>query len=122
MPRGPDLAPMAVSFKTPARPGGGMGCMKKTPDFDAAAAFMAGHARVLDRRMFQRLVSDGAAGAVRDAVAAYGNSDGGLGYALEPDCRAAPRHPAAVEMALRMMDLADQWDARLVRDAVDWLA
>ena len=96
--------------------------MKKTPDFDAAAAFMAGHARLLDRRMFQRLFSDGAAGAVRDAVAAYRNSDGGFGYALEPDCRAAASQPAAVEMALRMMDLADEWDSRLVRDAVDWLA
>jgi hypothetical protein len=113
---------MAVSFKTPARPGGGMGFMKKTPDFDAAAAFMAGHARLLDRRMFQRLFSDGAAGPVRDAVAAYRNTDGGFGYALEPDCRAAASQPAAVEMALRMMDMADEWDSRLVRDAVDWLA
>ena len=113
---------MAVSFKTPARLDGGIGFMKKTPDFDAAAAFMAGHARVLDRRMFQRLFSDGAAGAVRDAVAAYQNSDGGFGYALEPDCRAAASQPAAVEMAMRMMDLADEWDPRLARDAVDWLA
>jgi hypothetical protein len=122
MPRDPNLASMAVSFKTPARLGGGIGFMKKTPDFDAAAAFMAGHARLLDRRMFQRLFSDGAAGAVRDAVAAYRNSDGGFGYALEPDCRAAASQPAAVEMALRMMDLADEWDSRPVRDAVDWLA
>jgi len=112
---------MAVSFKTPARLDGGIGFMKKTPDFDAAAAFMAGHARLLDRRMFQRLFSDGAAGAVRDAVAGYRNSDGGFGYALEPDCRAAASQPAAVEMALRMMDLADEWDSRLVGDAVDWL-
>ena len=29
--------------------------MKKTPDFDAAAEFMAARARVLDRRVFQRL-------------------------------------------------------------------
>jgi hypothetical protein len=122
MPRGPDLAPMAVSFKTPARPGGGMGCMNKTPDFDAAAAFMAGHARVLDRRMFQRLFCDGAAGSVRHAVAAYRNSDGGFGYGLEPDCRATASQPAAVEMAMRMMDLADEWDSQLVGDAVDWLA
>jgi hypothetical protein len=112
---------MAVSFKTPARPGGGIGSMNKTPDFDAAAAFMAGHARVLDRRMFQRLFCDGTAGAVRDAVAAYRNSDGGFGYALEPDCRSAASQPAAVEMALRQMDLADEWDAELVGGAVGWL-
>jgi hypothetical protein len=95
--------------------------MNKTPDFDAAAAFLAGHARVLDRRVFERLFAGGAAGPVRDAVAAYRNADGGFGLALEPDCRAAASQPAAVEMALRIMDLADAWDERLVRDAVDWL-
>jgi hypothetical protein len=99
-----------------------MGGMKKTPDFDAAAAFLAGHARVVERRLFQRLFSNGAAGSVRDAVAAYRNADGGFGFALEPDCRAAASQPAAVEMALRLLDFADEWDSRLVTDAVDWLA
>jgi hypothetical protein len=112
---------MAVSFKTAARSGGGMDVMNKTPDFDAAAAFLAGHARVLDRRVFERLFQSGQAVAVRDAVAAYRNADGGFGHALEPDCRAAASQPAAVEMALRMMDLADAWDETLVREAVDWL-
>ena len=32
---------------------------KKTPDFDAAADFLAGRARVLDRRVFQRLFQGG---------------------------------------------------------------
>ena len=99
-----------------------MSRMNKTPDFDAAADFLAAGARVLDRRVFQRLFSGGAAGPVRDAVAAYRNADGGFGQALEPDCRTAASQPAAVEMALRMMDTADAWDERLVRDAVDWLA
>jgi len=96
--------------------------MKKTPDFDAAADFLAARARVLDRRVFQRLFSGGAAGPVRDAVAAYRNGDGGFGHALEPDLRTPASQPAAVEMALRIMDLADAWDERLVRGAVDWLA
>jgi hypothetical protein len=96
--------------------------MKKTPDFDAAADFLAAHARVLDRRVYQRLFAGGAAGPVRDAVAAYRNADGGFGHALEPDLRTAASQPAAVEMALRIMDLADAWDERLVRDAIDWLA
>ena len=95
--------------------------MKKTPDFDAAADFLAG-ARVLDRRVFERLFSGGQAEPVRDAVAAYRNADGGFGHALEPDLRTAASQPAAVEMALRIMDLADAWDERLVRDAIDWLA
>ena len=96
--------------------------MNKTPDFDAAAGFLAASGRVLDRRVFERLFGGGAAGPVRDAVAAYRNADGGFGQALEPDCRAAASQPAAVEMAMRIMDLADAWDERLVRDAIDWLA
>jgi hypothetical protein len=96
--------------------------MKKTPDFDAAADFLAARARVLDRRMFERLFTGGAAGPVRDAVAAYRNADGGFGHALEPDCRAAASQPAAVEMALRLLDQADAWDEELVLGAVDWLA
>jgi hypothetical protein len=70
--------------------------MNKTPDFDAAADFLAASARVLDRRVFERLFSGGAAAPVRDAVAAYRNADGGFGHALEPDCRAAASQPAAV--------------------------
>jgi hypothetical protein len=96
--------------------------MKKTPDFDAAADFLAAGARVIDRRLFERLLAGGPAEPVRDAVAAYRNADGGFGNALEPDCRTAASQPAAVEMALRIMDLADAWDERLVRGAIDWLA
>ncbi|MGH3211440.1 MAG: hypothetical protein ACRDNO_27150 [Trebonia sp.] len=96
--------------------------MNKTPDFDAATSFLAASARVLDRRVFQRLFSGGAGEPVRDAVAAYRNADGGFGHALEPDLRTPASQPAAVEMALRIMDLADARDERLVRDAIDWLA
>lgn len=96
--------------------------MKKTPDFEAAADFLAARARLLDRRVYERLFRGGAAEPVRDAVAAYRNADGGFGHALEPDCRAAASQPAAVEMALRIMNLAGAWDERLVRDAVDWLS
>lgn len=95
--------------------------MKKTPDFDAAAEFMAGHARVLDRRVFQRLFQGGAPGPVRDAIAAYRNDDGGFGHALEPDLRTPASQPAAIEMALRLMDHADAWDEHLVSGAIDWL-
>ncbi len=94
----------------------------KTPHFDAAAAFIAANARVIDRRRFQRLFGDGAAEPVRDAVAAYRNDDGGFGHGLEPDCRDPGSQPAAVEMALRVMDEADAWDDVLVRGACDWLA
>lgn len=93
-----------------------------TPDFAAAAAFIAGNARIVDQRRFERLFGGGAAEPVRDAVAAYRNDDGGFGHGLEPDCRAPGSQPPAVEMALRIMDETGAWDAGLVRGACDWLA
>ena len=113
----------AVSFNTP----GAAPCsdeLMNAPDFNAAAAFVAANARVLDRRRFQRLFEDGpvlGSAPVRDAVAAYRNDDGGFGHALEPDCRAPGSQPAAAEMALRVLDEADAWDEDLVRGACDWL-
>src|SRR6266702_4897722 len=92
-----------------------------TPDFSAAAAFVAASGRVLDRRRFQRLFEDGPAAPVRDAVAAYRNDDGGFGHALEPDCRAGASQPATTEMALRLLHLADAWDEGLALAACDWL-
>ena len=91
-------------------------------DLDKAARFVAGNARLLDRHRHAALFAQGPREPVLAALRAYRNDDGGFGHALEPDCRAAASQPAAVEMALRMMDLAGAWDERLVRDAVDWLS
>jgi hypothetical protein len=93
-----------------------------TPDLDAAARFLAGNARVLDRRRFERLFFDGDARPVRDAVAAFRNPDGGFGHALEPDGRTPASQPAAVVMALDTLDEADAWDEELVAGACEWLA
>ena len=93
-----------------------------TPDVDAAARFLAANARVLDRRRFERLFSGGDARPVRDAVAAFRNSDGGFGHALEPDGRTPASQPAAVMMALDTLDEADAWDEELVAGACAWLA
>jgi hypothetical protein len=95
--------------------------MTTKPDLDAAAAFLAGAGRIVDRRRFDRLFAGGDSAPVRDAVAAYRNSDGGFGHALEPDCRCPASQPAAVEMALRIMHEADAWDDSLVLGACDWL-
>jgi hypothetical protein len=93
-----------------------------TPDFDAAAEFIAANARVLDQRRFDRLfAADGGATPVRDAVAAYRNADGGFGHGLEPDCRTPGSQPAAAAMAFHVLDEADAWDSELVRGACDWL-
>jgi hypothetical protein len=94
---------------------------QQTPDLTAAEQFLVGHARVVDRRVFQRLFRGGSAAPVRDAVAAYRNDDGGFGHALEPDCRASASQPATTEMALRLLHLADAWDEGLALAACDWL-
>jgi hypothetical protein len=92
-----------------------------TPDITAATRFLAGNARVLDRRRFERLFAGGDSEPVRAAVAAYRNDDGGFGHALEPDGRTPGSQPAAVQLALRTLHEADAWDDGLVGGALDWL-
>src|SRR3954454_13019311 len=88
---------------------------------DAARAFMATHARVLDRRRFERHFDDGPPEAVRDAVAAYRNADSGFGHALEPDGRSPGSQPAATALALRTLHETDCWEDALASGACDWL-
>jgi hypothetical protein len=88
---------------------------------DQARAFLAARARVLDRRRFERLFEGGPADAVRAAVAAYANPDGGFGHALEPDGRAPGSQPAAVMLALGTLHGADAWDDGMACAACDWL-
>jgi hypothetical protein len=91
------------------------------PDLDAAEQFLAGHARVVEWRRFERLFRAGDAGPVRDAVAAYRTADGGFGFAFEPDGREPGSQPSAVSLAFRILDEADAWDEELVTGACDWL-
>jgi len=93
----------------------------RMPDLDAAERFLAAHARVLDRRRFERLFRGGPPEPVRDAVAAYANPDGGFGHALEPDGRTPGSQPAAIALALRTLDEADAWDDDLAAGALHWL-
>jgi hypothetical protein len=70
-----------------------------TIDLAAARAFIATHARLLDRRRFALLNGDNAGAgdpaAVLAALAAYRNPDGGYGSGLEPDLRSPESQPAA---------------------------
>lgn len=91
-------------------------------DLEAAERFLAGHARVLERRRFDRLFRGGPGEPVRDAVAAFRNEDGGFGHALEPDGRGPESQPAAVLTALTALDECDAWDDALAGSACDWLA
>src|SRR5260370_5184933 len=92
----------------------------RPPDRDAAVQFLAASGRVLDRRRYERLFAGGDATPVRDAVAAYRNPDGGFGHGLEPDGRDPASQPAAIELALRLLDQADAWDPGLPPGAGDW--
>jgi hypothetical protein len=91
-------------------------------DLEAAAAFMATHARVLDRRRFQLLTGAVDGGAVLAALEAYRNPDGGYGSGLEPDLRSVESQPAAALHAFEAFgDIAPATSPRAV-ELCDWLA
>jgi hypothetical protein len=90
-------------------------------DVERAEWFLAGHARVLERRQFERLFRGAQSTPVRDAVAAFQNADGGFGQALEPDGRGPESQPAAVLTALSVLHACDAWDADVVVRACAWL-
>src|SRR3954454_12819744 len=92
-----------------------------TVDLSAAADFLAGSARVLERRRFDLLFGDGGAEAVLAAVDGYHNPDGGYGWGLEPDLRSRTSQPGG---ALHAMEaFADVVPATGPRAAelCDWL-
>jgi hypothetical protein len=91
-------------------------------DLPAAAAFMAGHARVLDRRRFQLLVGGADPDAVLAALDAYRNPDGGYGWALEPDLRSAESQPVGAQHAFEVLEDVAPAAAPQSVALCDWLA
>ena len=69
-------------------------------DLNAATTFLWQNARLLECRLFAFHFEDGSADAVRNAVLAYRNADGGFGNALEPDVRAPLSTAVHCEIAL----------------------
>jgi hypothetical protein len=87
----------------------------------AARSFMAGHARVLDRRRFELLFGGADAEPVLAALNAYRNPDGGYGHGLEPDLRAPESQPAAAFHAFEVFaDVAPVRAPEAVK-LCDWL-
>jgi hypothetical protein len=87
----------------------------------AARGFMAGHARLLDRRRFELLFDGGDAAPVLAAIGAYRNGDGGYGHGLEPDLRAPESQPAAALHAFEVFaDVAPATASEAVA-LCDWL-
>ncbi len=91
-------------------------------DLPAAVSFMAAHGRVLDRRRLQLLIGEGHPDALVVALDAYRNPDGGYGWGLEADLRAAESQPGAALHAFEVFeDIAPVTSPRAVQ-LCDWLA
>ena len=87
----------------------------------AARNFMAGHARLLDRRRFELLFDRGDAEPVLAALGAYRNADGGFGHGLEPDLRAPESQPAAALHAFEVLTEIAPLTAAESVELCDWL-
>ncbi|MFI7125569.1 hypothetical protein ACIBQ1_07725 [Nonomuraea sp. NPDC050153] len=83
--------------------------------------FLAGHARVLDRRRYDLLMGDGDAASVLGALEAYRNPDGGYGWGLEPDLRSPESQPGSALHAFEAFaDVAPVTSPRAAA-LCDWL-
>lgn len=90
-----------------------------TVDLAAAASFLATHGRLLDRRRFEFLFGKVGSDAVLAAVDGYRNPDGGYGWGLEPDLRAAESQPGGALHALEVF--AEAGPTSRAVEACDWL-
>src|ERR1700712_400017 len=91
-------------------------------DLTAASAFMATHARLVDRRRFQVLFEGGYPTGALAALEGYGNHDGGYGWGLEPDLRSSESQPGGALHALEVFDDIGPATSPRVVDLCDWLA
>ena len=90
-------------------------------DLSAAQAFMASHARVLDRRRLELLLDGGDPAAVLAALEAYRNPDGGYSWGLEPDLRATESQIGGAYHAFEVFaDVAPATSPRAL-ELCDWL-
>jgi hypothetical protein len=91
-------------------------------DLAAAEAFLAAHARLLDRRRFRLLMGQADPSTVLAAVDAYRNPDGGYGWGLEPDLRSPESQPGGALHALEVFEDIAPATAPQAVALCDWLA
>jgi hypothetical protein len=88
---------------------------------NGAISFLGTHARVLDRRRGERLLSGTGGDAVLAALDGYRNDDGGYGWGLEPDLRSPESQPTAGMHAFEVLaELAPTTTSRAV-ELCDWI-
>ncbi len=92
-----------------------------TPDLTAAAAFMATHARLLDRRRLELVCRRGEPTEVLAALEGYRNSDEGYGWGLEPDLRSPESQPAGALHALEVFAEVGPVSSDRAVAVCDWL-
>src|SRR3954464_13529097 len=86
----------------------------------AASAFMATHARLLDRRRFDLQLERCRPEDVLVALGAHRNADGGYGWGLEPDLRARGSQPGCALHALEVLEEVGPAGAAEARRLFDW--
>jgi hypothetical protein len=91
-------------------------------DLCAASAFMTTHARLLDRQRFRLLLGESGPDGVLAALEAYRNADGGYGWGLEPDLRAAESQPGGALHAFEAFAEVAPATSPRAAELCDWLA
>ena len=83
--------------------------------------FMTTHARLLDRRRADLTLGAGDPDLTVAALGAYRNPDGGYGWGLEPDLRAAPSQPVGALHAFEVFEDIAPATSPLAVELCDWL-
>lgn len=88
---------------------------------EQAELFVWRNGRLLERARFAFHFLDGSGEAVRRALLAYQNEDGGFGNGLEPDIRCPDSQPVPAQHALEFLDEVG-FDAEIAGRVCDYLA
>jgi hypothetical protein len=91
------------------------------PSMDRAKEFLSRNARLLERRRYSFLFERGGPEAVKTALQAYLNDDGGYGHALEPDLRGPESEPIPAWTALGILDETRCLDSASARPIIQFL-
>lgn len=90
-------------------------------DVAAAERFVRLNARWIDVVRYEHAFAGGSADAVRRALLAYRNPDGGFAGQLEPDLRTSRSQPQSAELALRVLDELGPVPDDVASGLCDWL-